>query len=235
MTEPIPNSAAKFDAARAGDYDRQARIALAGYEACHELTACVLAAALGSGTEKSLLIVGAGTGQEIVTTGAHQPRWRFVAVDPSAAMLAAARARLAALGFLDRVELRQCEVGELPAERHDGATLIGVFHHLKGDEPRARLLRDIAERLKPGAPFILAGNCRAYASEPLLMAAWQERWRMHGTTDAELEEKFATITHGVEPPASEQEVFDHLQSAGFVETRRFFQSLFWAAWICRKA
>src|SRR4029453_17776194 len=67
-------AADKFDARRAAEYDRQARIALAGYEAMHELTACCLAAALGTGTEQSLLIVGVGTGQEIATIGRHQPR-----------------------------------------------------------------------------------------------------------------------------------------------------------------
>ena len=235
MAERVSESAAKFDSTRAGDYDRQARIALAGYEACHELTACVLAAALGSGTKKSLLIVGAGTGQEIVIMGAHQPHWRFVAVDPSAPMIETARTRIAALGFLDRVEFHPGELAKLSADRHDAATLIGVFHHLEDDAARERLLGDIAARLKPGAPFVLAGNCRAYASEPLFMQAWQERWRMHGATEAELREKFATITRGVEPPASEQAVLDHLDRAGLVEPRRFFSSLFWTAWVCRKA
>ncbi len=232
--EDVPDSAAKFDADRAADYDRQARIALAGYEACHELTACILAAALGSGGEKSLLVVGAGTGQEIVIMGAHQPRWRFVAVDPSAPMIEGARERVDALGLLGRVVLHQGEVATLSAERHDGATLIGVFHHLGGREARDGILRDIAARLKPGAPFVLAGNCCAYASEPLLTKAWQERWRMHGATEAELGERFTTITQGVEPPASEQEVLDHLARAGFAEPRRFFASLFWNAWVCRR-
>jgi tRNA (cmo5U34)-methyltransferase len=232
---PPSDSAAKFDKTRAADYDRQARIALAGYEACHELTTCVLAAAIGTGAEKSLLVVGVGTGQEIITIGAHRPRWRFLAVDPSAPMAAAARARLGALGLLDRVDLRQGGVAGLPPDRHDGATLIGVLHHLKGDEPRLTLLREIAARLKPGAPFVLACNCCDYASEPLLVAAWQERWRMHGATAAEVKEKFATITRDVEPPASEQAVFDLLHSAGFVDPRRFFSSLFWGSWVCRRA
>ena len=35
----LPASAAKFDPARAHEYAEQSRIALAGYDACHELTA----------------------------------------------------------------------------------------------------------------------------------------------------------------------------------------------------
>lgn len=41
------DSAAKFDATLAGEYAQQSRIALAGYDACHELSACMLAAVLG--------------------------------------------------------------------------------------------------------------------------------------------------------------------------------------------
>ena len=33
----------KFDSARAGEYQAQSRIALAGYDACHELAACMFA------------------------------------------------------------------------------------------------------------------------------------------------------------------------------------------------
>jgi hypothetical protein len=39
----MTDSAKKFDPARAAEYAQQSRIALAGYEACHELTARLLA------------------------------------------------------------------------------------------------------------------------------------------------------------------------------------------------
>jgi tRNA (cmo5U34)-methyltransferase len=54
----------------------------------------------------------------------------------------------------------------------DAATLIGVLHHLPGDEAKQGILQAIAIRLEPGAPFILAGNHYAYASEPLMLNAW---------------------------------------------------------------
>ena len=56
------DAARKFDTSRAGEYEQQSRIALAGYDACHELAACVLAATLGSGTRARILVAGAGGG-----------------------------------------------------------------------------------------------------------------------------------------------------------------------------
>lgn len=58
----------KFDHSRAAEYETQSRIALAGYDACHELSACLLSAHLGS-DPKVILVAGAGgTGQEILVS-----------------------------------------------------------------------------------------------------------------------------------------------------------------------
>src|SRR6476619_3060002 len=98
-----PDSARKFDASRAGEYEQQSRIALAGYDACHELAACMLAAEMGSGAPARVLVAGAGGGaREIVVAGALEPLWRFTAVDPSQPMMDLAVARLKESGLLHR-------------------------------------------------------------------------------------------------------------------------------------
>jgi tRNA (cmo5U34)-methyltransferase len=234
MTEPA-DAAKKFDPSRAAAYDRQARVALAGYEAMHELAACCLAAALGAGGRRSLLVAGVGTGQEIVTIGALEPAWCFTAVDPSVAMVEIAEQRLGGLGLLDRTELVTGTVADLPETQHDGASLIGVLHHLPDAASRHELLAAIAGRLAPGAPLILGGNYRTYDSEPLLRAAWQQRWRQHGTAADEADAQFERITGGVVPPHSEAEVVRLLAEAGFGQPTRFFASLFWGGWIAFRA
>ena len=55
-------------------------------------------------------------------------------------------------------------------------------------------------RLKPSAPSIVAGN--HYASQPLFLAAWAERWRMHGAAPSEIKAKLATILKGADPLCS---------------------------------
>ena len=229
------DAAKKFDPSRAAEYDRQARVALAGYEAMHELGACCLAAVLGEGGERSLLVVGVGTGQEIASIGALEPGWRFTAVDPSGPMITIARERLGALGLLDRTALIESGVETLPDTQHDAATLIGVLHHLPDAAARIGLLAAIAQRLKPGAPLILGGNYRTYDSEPLLRATWRQRWRQQGAPAAAADAQFARIAQGVVPPESEAEVFRLLAEAGFVNPTRFFNSLFWGGWVAFRA
>lgn len=230
------DAARKFDAARAGEYEQQSRIALAGYDACHELAACMLAAALGSGTTARVLVAGAGGGaKEILTAGALEPHWRFTAVDPSQAMMDLAAARLKESGLLDRTNVVLGTVDDLvPDERFDAATLIGVLHHLPGDQAKRAILRSLARRLKPGAPFVLAGNHYTYASQPLLLAAWAERWRQQGAGPDEIVAKRAKILQGADPPHSEEAVSALLHEGGFEPPTRFFSSLFWGAWITRR-
>lgn len=86
-----------------------------------------------------------------------EPGWRFTAVDPSGPMLEAAKQQLAANNLLGRTALHLGHVEDLVANgSYDAATLIGVLHHLDGDEAKLKILRSIQAHLKPGAPLIVA-------------------------------------------------------------------------------
>lgn len=226
----------KFDASRTAEYEQQSRIALAGYEACHELAACMMSAVLGAGSTRHLLIVGAGgTAQEIVTMAQLEPNWRFTAVDPSPSMLELAVSKLEQADLMERVEVHLGLVEDLSEEEtFDAATMIGVLHHLPGIEAKQSILRSIARRLKPGSPFILAGNQMAYASQPTLLKAWGERWRMHGTSPEEVTAKLGKILQGADPPSSPTALLELLNEAGFESPLSFFSSLFWGAWISHR-
>lgn len=230
------DSAAKFDAARAGEYARQSRIALAGYDACHELSACMLSAALGEGKPARVLVVGAGgTAGEIIASAKLEPYWSFVAIDPSQPMLDLARANMKVAGIANRVESFLGAVCDLDADPvFDAAVMIGVLHHLPGDKAKHEVLAEIAMRLKQGAPLVVAGNYRPYASQPLFMSGWANRWRMNGAGPEEIQTKMNKILQGAEPPQSEEAVFTLLTGVGFEEPVSFFASLFWGAWLTRR-
>src|SRR4051794_3892511 len=96
----VNDSVEKFDPARASEYEAQSRIALAGYEACHELSACMLSASLGQGKPARVLVVGAGGGaMEIRCAARLEPQWTYLAIDPSRSMMDIARYRVEEAGL----------------------------------------------------------------------------------------------------------------------------------------
>jgi tRNA (cmo5U34)-methyltransferase len=229
----MTSSSSKFDATRAAEYAVQSRIALAGYDACHELAACLLSASLGHGSTARILVVGAGgSGLEVLAASRLEQNWHFTAIDPSPPMLGLAEAAVHAAGLSATASFQLGTIQDVPTDApFDAATLIGVLHHLQERDAKRAILNAIAERLKPSAPFILAGNRGAYAAHALFLSAWRTRWRMAGATDEEIEAKIGKILQGADPPECDRDVEAMLSEAGFCATELFFSSLFWGGWI----
>ncbi|HEX8535821.1 MAG TPA: class I SAM-dependent methyltransferase, partial [Cystobacter sp.] len=170
-----------FGADRAVHYDTQASVALAGAQALYELGVSALTAQLDGQDAASLLFVGLGTGAELMPYKRFDvPGWRFTGVDPSEAMLAVAQKRLEAEGLLSRTHLHTGELHTLPpGPPFDGAQMMGVLHHVEGEEARLSLLREVTRRLKPGATLVV--GCRV-GMDPELMNVELRRWRAYGLT-----------------------------------------------------
>lgn len=224
-----------FDHAHAREYERKSRIALAGYDAFHELTACILKAAVGEVDDARVLVVGAGTGKEIVTTLRVAPAWRFLAVDPSEPMLDVARDNVATAGAADRVSFQCGTIADVGTDdRYDAATLIGVLHHVPGAESKVATLRGIADRLHDDAPLVLASHHGRFSEQPLLLDAWMERSRLHGASSEQVAAMREKLRVSLDAPASEEVVTELLGAAGFGRPLRYFTSLFWGAWVAWK-
>lgn len=220
-----------FGADRAAHYDAQASISLAGFQAMYELGVSALTAQLDGQDSASLLFVGLGTGAELLPyTRFDVPGWRFTGVDPSDAMLAVARKRLEAEGLLSRTHLHVGELHTLPpGPPFDGAQMMGVLHHVEGDEARIELLREVTRRLKPGAPLVV--GCRV-GQDPELMNVELRRWRAYGIPPDELElrrQRFALMR----PIESEAALYAMLSRVGLVAPRPIFVSLQFKVFLAR--
>ena len=221
-----------FDAERARRYDHMARQTLPGYEELHSMTSALLGAELRE--EAHVLVVGAGTGMELLTLAERYPRWRLTGVDPSAAMLAVARERLQERGWTDHVQLHVGHIHELPeGGYYDAATCLLVIHHLPDGEQRA-FLQQIARRLKNGAPFVLAEMIGAPVSPQFqrLFAAWK-LWQLTVGAPAEEVEQRAQILSSVVKFPSEEHLRQLVATVGFTDMERFFTAYFYGGWVAR--
>ena len=103
-----------------------------------------------------LLDVGCGTGVYLEAAARAVPGLRALGVDREAAVVDGARARLAAAGLSDRVEVRCDDARDLDVDvQFDAVTLLnGIYYFPPADRPH--LLRSLGAALRPGGLLVVA-------------------------------------------------------------------------------
>ena len=143
-----------FDGDYGVEYEGLARRVIPGYESLFPMVTSILDPAMPQACR--VLVVGAGTGIEVLALKTARPDLEIVGVDPSEPMLTLAKTRLHEAGILGGVSFHHGYVHEVPlTPSFEAATLINVLHFVSDDGGKAALLTDIAERLSPDAPFVL--------------------------------------------------------------------------------
>jgi tRNA (cmo5U34)-methyltransferase len=219
----------------AAGYDGRIRNTFPFYETIHAAINAILRGVLGA--ESELLIVGAGTGAEILELGKTNPGWRFLAVDPAKPMLDLAKEKIEAAGLTDRVSLINGFVGDLPIGKlYDGATSAMIMHFVPDDGGKIEFLRAIASHVKSGAPFVLMdanGDLNAPESE-LLIEAWKQQQVLAGVKWEEVESGMKERMKAIHFVSSKR-IEQLLTEAGFHRIQRFFQNFMLGGWIAFKA
>ncbi len=216
------------------DYDSMARIALPGYEAMHTMALACLRSRLPA--TANLLVVGAGTGMELIRFGKANLQWQMLGLDPSVNMLAIAQEKIEQQGFSERIKLFQGYTQDLlTTPLYDAATCILVMHFVPDDAGKLALLQSIAQRLHPSAVLILVdvfgekGSHELNQMIPILKAFWEEMG-MPQEKSLELLETFNKAIY----PIPETRVLELLQQAGFGNAMRFYTGLWVGGWMATK-
>ena len=239
-----------FDGDYGGDYEYIARTVIPGYLSSFRQALALLGGRVGPSPR--VLVVGAGTGIELVTFKAAEPGWRLTGVDPSRQMIEIARHRIREAGMEAGVGARveagvgagagaavrlvHGHVSDVEEEGFDAATCFNVMHFLPDDGAKQSLLREIARRLAPGAPFLLfeLHGDRSGPRFDELFAAWSRYWEIHGMAEAERAAFRAKIDEGIHW-ASEARILELLAGAGFEDAWRYYRALLYGGWISRRA
>lgn len=115
MTETGFDATDHFSDRHSCIYDQKIRKVIPGYDAMHEMAQYLLQDNLPSVAK--VLIVGAGTGQKIVSYANANLAWTVVGVDSTVAMLAIASQRVQKMGLGDRVSLIEGVVKNIECKR----------------------------------------------------------------------------------------------------------------------
>lgn len=216
----------------AGVYDEHNRPLAPIADSLHLLIRLILKNA----PERSrVLCVGVGTGSEILSLASAFPKWTFVGIDPSSGMLDVCRERLRSAGVLNRTELINGYVSDVPqTESFDAALSILVAHFLKREE-RLNFYQAICARLIENGILINAEISYDLNSPEFMsmLNKWEAVQLLMGATPESLadmprvlREMLSVITPG--------ETENLLIQSGISMPVRFFQAFMISGWYGRK-
>ncbi|WP_140909623.1 class I SAM-dependent methyltransferase [Cognatiluteimonas lumbrici] len=183
-----------------------------------------------------LLCVGAGTGAEIAHLAKRFPRWRFLALDPAPAMVAACRERAEREGFADRCEFHAGLLETLPdTGAFDGATCFLVSQFILDPAERTAFFAAIGRRLRKGGMLAwadLAWDTNA-PDYPDMLRLWMRTMSGAGLDDEAIERMRGNYARDVAilPP---ERVAALVADAGFEAPLRFHQAGMIHGWCATK-
>ncbi len=223
------NPTAPFaDPQAVASYADRTRRLVPGWDDLQKMAGVLLAERASPQAE--VLVVGAGGGAELHAFAQAQPQWRFVGVDPSEPMLQLAQATLGPL-LAARVAFHQGYVDTAPTGPFDAATCLLTMHFVGLDE-RLPTLQAIHQRLKPGAPFVMAHLSFPQAADE--KEQWLSRYAAFATasgTEADAAHRAASAIGARLPLLGPDEEQALLAQAGFSGTRLFYAGLAFRGWV----
>ncbi len=178
-----------------------------------------------------VLCVGVGTGAEILSLSKAFPEWTFVGVDPSIGMLNVCRERLETAGVLNRCELIQGYVHDVPpGESFDVALSVLVAHFVKRED-RLSFYQAMSSRLLPNGVLINTEISYDLNSPefPLMLKNWEAVQLLMGAAPeslANLSQVLREMLSVISPTETEK----LLKQSGIQLPVRFFQAFMISGW-----
>ncbi|MDH0647769.1 class I SAM-dependent methyltransferase [Pseudomonas sp. GD03858] len=176
-----------------------------------------------------VLVLGAGGGLELKAFALAHPGWRFLGVDPSAEMLALARQTLAELA--PRAVLHEGYIDSAPERRHDGATCLLTLHFLDAEQ-RLHTLEQLARRLKPGAPLVVAHHSFPQAEPD--KTRWLQRYAAFAESSGIPREQARSAINAIAsrlPLITAEQDEAILRQAGFEGIALFYAGFTFKGWV----
>lgn len=198
-----------------------------GFHDLQRMTALLLAE--NTETDARILVLGAGGGLELKVFAEWNPGWKYIGIDPSTEMLDLARHTLGSLAA--RINFHEGYIDSAPQGPFDGATCLLTLHFIPR-EKRLRTLIELRQRLKPGAPLIVAHHSFPQSKEE--KPIWLERYAAFAIASGVPTEKARNAAKAIGnqlPALSPEQDEALLQEAGFSGTRVFYAGLTFRGWI----
>ncbi len=218
-----------YDPEWVANYERNANAAIPGRSGLYKL--CQVA--LSSITPGShILVVGCGTGTELISLINTLPSCSFVAIEPEINMLEICRKRIEDTGVSHKVAFQACRFDEWKLSRNfSAATSILVSQHITDQVEAGDFFKKIADSLLPGGIIFTADmHIPNGVNREMMINLWQKQALFSGIKPesvSELSKKFQVEL----ALRNEHEIINFLHDAEFKNLVKPFSSLLYGAWI----
>ncbi|MEK5330425.1 class I SAM-dependent methyltransferase [Lysinibacillus sp. FSL W8-0992] len=204
-------------------YQNTIRQKIIGYDLIYDMMTEIL---YSYPTIESMLIVGAGGGQELFSLGKAFPFSHFTAVDTSEIMLQLARKRMEKVDPPPQIEWYEEDLRSLVLHHQFAvASCHLVLHFIEELEQKKALLQKMADSLKDnGVLFISSINTdMSAAAFPLQLKYWRSSMLQNNLSEEHwlrFEQSFGISTY----PISLEMLTDLLHDVGFSKVMPYFKS-----------
>lgn len=180
--------------------------------------------------EARILVVGAGTGEDVLYLARHWPGWRFTVVEPAAAMMKICREKIEAAGIGERCDFHEGYLDTLcDAGPYGAAVSILVSHFVTEHADRVAFFREIANRLEPGG-LLYTGDLlinRNHTGADALLEVWFYLLRSSDLAPEQVEKMISFKGAWIMPPGDYTAL---VEEAGFCEPLQLFQGGLMTGW-----
>jgi len=202
-----------------------------GYTLMQRLTTQLLSEQVAD--DGCVLVLGAGGGLELDLFCRLRPKWTFIGIDPSAAMLDMAKTQLGERAH--RVKWVEGYIADAPAKNCDGGSCLFTLHAIADYGIKLETLKEIRSRLKPGAPFIIADSSFDFHDSDIKdkqTMRYAQFAQDSGASETEIEQGLSMVEK-LASTISPQREEALLHEAGFSQIELIFVALSWHGWVCR--
>jgi tRNA (cmo5U34)-methyltransferase len=214
-------------------YDEIIPKIIPAFHSIYELTQHLLRERLDK--EPKVLVAGAGTGKEIIDCSQNNPNWSFTGFDPSELMLSIAKKKVAAASLENKISLVHGLINAVTEKDFDAATSILVLHFLPDDGTKLNFLKEIANKLKPGAPIVLVDIEGEIGSDEYntLNAAWKNQQIFKRDDNDKVNEEFELREKEVHF-IPQKRIESLLEEVGFIKIHKFFKAYVFGGYVAVK-